>query len=149
MKIKLADAAATEALGAVIARILRQRTAAVIYLEGDLGAGKTTLARGLLRELGVEGPIRSPTYTLLEPYHVAGREVLHMDLYRLNDANELHNLGLADFPPDRCLWLVEWPQRGGDVLSKADVLIRLHHTSGRRQAEIEGFSVSELAEISL
>jgi tRNA threonylcarbamoyladenosine biosynthesis protein TsaE len=149
MKIELTDATETEALGAAMARILRQRKAAVVYLEGDLGAGKTTLARGLLRALGVVGTIRSPTYTLMELYRAVDVDVLHMDLYRLIEADELHNLGLSDFPPDSCLWLVEWPQRGENVLPKADVCIRLHHVGDRRQAEIAGFSSAELAAIRL
>lgn len=148
MNLQLLDAQATEALGAGMAQILKQRHAAVVYLEGDLGAGKTTLARGFLRRLGVEGAIRSPTYTLMEPYRAGDVEVLHMDLYRLNDPAELHNLGLSDFPPDRTLWLVEWPQRGRGVLPEPDIRVLLTHDRGQRTAEITGCSAQDFAALS-
>ena len=139
----LADAAATEAFGAQLAAALGAHAGAVIYLHGDLGAGKTTLARGLLRACGVQGAIRSPTYTLVEPYDTPRGGLLHMDLYRLGDPLELHNLGLADHPPAHCLWLVEWPQRGVPLLPAADLELWLQpHAAGRRlrlQAR-EGFS---------
>src|SRR5690606_28627226 len=95
----LADAEATAALGAALAHVFDGEAGGVIFLEGDLGSGKTTLARGLLRALGVTGAIRSPTYTLLEPYELSPRSLLHMDLYRLQDPEELEQLGLADQPP--------------------------------------------------
>lgn len=133
----LADAAATEALGARLAAALTPHAGALVYLEGDLGAGKTTLARGLLRALGVQGAIRSPTYTLMEVYEQPDRPVLHMDLYRLNDPLELHNLGLADFSPSHSLWLVEWPQRGQGMLPPWDVRIELLSTGTTRRAKIQ------------
>ena len=125
MEMDLPDAAATEALGAALAEALAAQAGAVIYLEGDLGAGKTTLARGLLRALGVTGAIRSPTYTLMEHYRAGSHSVLHMDLYRLTDPLELANLGLGDFPPAQTLWLVEWPQRGGALLQTAQLRVQL------------------------
>ena len=137
MKLELADATATEALGAAIARTLGARTGAVIFLRGDLGAGKTTLARGLLRSLGVEGAIRSPTYTLMEVYEAAGKTLLHLDLYRLSDALELTNLGLHDFPPEKTWWLVEWPERGVGRLPHADLEVRLSVLADGRSAEIQ------------
>lgn len=143
MIIELPDVQATEALGAVMARALKQRPGAVVYLEGDLGAGKTTLARGFLRALGVEGTIRSPTYTLMELYRAGAAEILHMDLYRLNDPAELHNLGLSDFPPDRAFWLLEWPQRGQGFLPRPDIRVCLAHAGTRRSAEITGLSGRE------
>ena len=144
----LADTAATEALGSALARTLVRRGAAVIYLEGDLGAGKTTLARGFLRALGVQGTIRSPTYTLMEPYRAGSVDILHMDLYRLNDPLELHNLGLADYPPDRSFWLLEWPQRGLGVLPKFDIEVRLSQEGLRRRVQITGLTAEEESEIS-
>lgn len=137
VKLELADAIATEMLGAQIARTLGARTGAVIYLRGDLGAGKTTLARGLLRSLGVEGSIRSPTYTLMEVYEAAGKTLVHLDLYRLSDALELTNLGLQDFSPEKTWWLVEWPERGAERLPRADLEVRLNVFGNRRRAEMQ------------
>jgi len=137
IRLALADAAATEALGARLARLLAGLGSGVVYLRGDLGAGKTTLARGLLRALGVLGPVRSPTYTLLEPYVLDDLEVLHMDLYRLASADELDQLGLDGYPPDRTVWLVEWPERGAGVLPQPLLSVSLAHDRGTRTAEIE------------
>ena len=118
----LDDADATDALGARLARALPPR--AVVYLHGDLGAGKSTLARALLRALGVTGTIRSPTYTLVEQYPLAdGGMGLHLDLYRIGDPGELEFLGLD--PVETRLWLVEWPERGRGGLPAADLDITL------------------------
>lgn len=141
--IHLADAEATERFGAAVAQALGARAGLCLHLVGDLGAGKTTFARGFLRALGVQGAIRSPTYTLIEPYQLDGRELLHMDLYRLRDPSELEGLGLDDSPPNRCWWLVEWPDRGGPRLPRPDLEISLGaEGAGRRlrwsaQPEIE------------
>jgi len=95
-----------------------------MHLQGDLGAGKSTLARAWLRALGVTGPIPSPTYPLVERYEVHGGEALHLDLYRLADAGELEFLGLDDAHP--WLWLVEWPDRAGSGgLPPVDVAVHL------------------------
>ena len=128
----------TAALGAAVAAALAGRPGAVVYLEGPLGAGKTTLARGLLRALGVRGAIRSPTYTLLEPYDIPAGTLVHLDLYRLADGRELEPLGLRDYPPERCWWLVEWPERARDRLPAPDLHIRLAHDPGGRRVVLEG-----------
>lgn len=140
VKLSLADAAATTALGAALAQALGGAAGAIVYLQGDLGTGKTTLARGLLRALGVGGSIRSPTYTLMEPYRIGEREVLHLDLYRLSQPKELHNLGLDDYPPERTLWLVEWPERGSGILPPADLSIQLSREGEGRTAQLAGAS---------
>ncbi|TYT25163.1 tRNA (adenosine(37)-N6)-threonylcarbamoyltransferase complex ATPase subunit type 1 TsaE [Luteimonas viscosa] len=118
----LEDETATRALGARLARTAPGQS--VVYLHGDLGAGKSTLARAWLRELGVTGTVRSPTYTLVERYPLAtGGEALHLDLYRIGDAGELEFLGLDD--ARGALWLVEWPDRGAAALPPADLHVRL------------------------
>ena len=118
----LSDADATERFGGQLARTLPPK--AVVHLHGDLGAGKSTLARALLRALGVTGTIRSPTYTLVEQYPLpVGGMALHLDLYRIGDAGELEFLGLD--PAEARLWLVEWPERGVGALPAADLEVRL------------------------
>jgi tRNA threonylcarbamoyladenosine biosynthesis protein TsaE len=93
----------------------------VVTLSGELGSGKSTFARGALRALGVRGPIKSPSYTLLETYELPTVQVLHLDLYRLHDPAELENLGLADYHRPGHLWLIEWPERGEGRLPPADL----------------------------
>ena len=136
--LTLDSAEHTAALGAAVARALSDRAGAVLYLQGPLGAGKTTLARGLLRALGVQGAIRSPTYTLLEPYDIGGRSLVHLDLYRLNDEREIEPLGLRDYPPERCWWLIEWPERAGARLPPADLVVTLAHEGAVRRASLSG-----------
>lgn len=121
--LDLADADATLALGAALAATRPAR--AMLHLHGDLGAGKSTLARALLRALGVTGAIRSPTYTLVERYPVPGGEAAHLDLYRLAAASELDFLGLDELQAAAPLWLVEWPERGAGHLPPADLALRI------------------------
>jgi tRNA threonylcarbamoyladenosine biosynthesis protein TsaE len=129
IRLWLEDAGATEALGTRLARDLPGR--AVVHLLGDLGAGKSTLARALLRALGVTGTIRSPTYTLVEQYPFAsGGTAVHLDLYRIGDPGELEFLGLDG---DARLWLVEWPDRGRGALPPPDVVIELAVEGGGRR----------------
>ncbi|NGY03606.1 tRNA (adenosine(37)-N6)-threonylcarbamoyltransferase complex ATPase subunit type 1 TsaE [Solimonas terrae] len=124
-EFELVDLAASERAGALIACWMTKHQGGVIFLSGALGAGKTSLARGLLRALGVGGPVRSPSYTLVEPYECDGASVLHMDLYRLRDPDELDGLGLRDFSTGRVWWLVEWPERGQGYLPKPDLWLHL------------------------
>lgn len=132
MELQLPDAAATERLAARLAATRPPR--AIVYLHGDLGAGKSTLARGWLRALGVEGAIRSPTYTLVERYPLPGGEAFHLDLYRIGDAGELEFLGLD--PAEGVLWLVEWPERGAAALPPADLRIDLAMAGAGRAARL-------------
>ncbi len=133
MKLFLADTEATEQLGRAMSAT--RPASAVVHLHGDLGAGKSTLARAMLRALGVTGAIRSPTYTLVERYPLAdGGEALHLDLYRIADAGELEFLGLAG--TEAALWLVEWPERGGSGLPSADLHVDLAIESSGRGARL-------------
>jgi tRNA threonylcarbamoyladenosine biosynthesis protein TsaE len=130
IELALASAEATEDLGAHLAGALP--AGCIVYLCGELGAGKTTLVRGLVRALGHLGPVRSPTYTLLEPYTVAGQQIVHLDLYRLADPEELEFMGLRDFLDGRSTFLVEWPEHGQGFLPAADLIIELRHAATGR-----------------
>jgi tRNA threonylcarbamoyladenosine biosynthesis protein TsaE len=137
MKLELADAAATERLGA---RLAGSITPAIVYLRGDLGAGKTTLARGFIHALGYAGKVKSPTYTLVEPYACERCPVFHLDLYRLADAEELEWLGLRDMLEEPALLLVEWPERGNGILPPADLTIDIGYSGNAREAHLTAAS---------
>lgn len=128
----LADEAATLRFGRHLAGVCEGR--GLITLQGNLGSGKTTLSRALIQALGHMGAVKSPTYTLVEPYDLAGGRVLHYDLYRLNDPEELHFLGVRDFLDPDTLTLVEWPERGRGALPAPDLALTLSVTGNGRMA---------------
>ncbi|HSD82816.1 MAG TPA: tRNA (adenosine(37)-N6)-threonylcarbamoyltransferase complex ATPase subunit type 1 TsaE [Anaerolineae bacterium] len=129
---ELADEAATLALGAALGQVLHGGL--TIWLQGDLGAGKTTLVRGLLRGLGFAGKVKSPTYTLVEPYVVSGLYFYHFDLYRFADPEEWDAAGFRDYFNAQSVCLVEWPDKAGDLLPPADLAITLVPAGGGRRA---------------
>ncbi len=108
----------------------------IIYLYGDLGAGKTTLVRGFMHGVGYIGAVKSPTYTLMEPYRIGEDSFCHIDLYRLADAGELEYLGLRDLLDDGATILVEWPERGQGWLPDPDLIIRIEHLQQGRNLEL-------------
>lgn len=132
---QLADEAATTALAARLAQVLDEGL--VIYLHGDLGAGKTSFARALLGTLGVGERIKSPTYSLVESYRAQGRPAWHLDLYRIADPGELEWLGLDALSDPSALVLVEWPERGAGALPPADLVVHLAYAGSGRTAAME------------
>jgi tRNA threonylcarbamoyladenosine biosynthesis protein TsaE len=137
INLELADEAATMALGARLAAALRPGM--VVYLQGDLGAGKTTLVRGVLRALGYEGRVKSPTYTLVESYVLSKYTLQHYDLYRMIDPREWLDAGFRDDCNISTLCLVEWPEKAAGLLPPADVRVKL-------SISVEGRKVSIHAE---
>ena len=123
------------------------REPAVVFLEGDLGAGKTTFCRGVLRARGHTGAVKSPTYTLVEPYDLVSGAVYHFDLYRLGDPEELDFIGIRDYCDAGALILVEWPERGLGMLPEPDLSIKLSHADDGRLLEI--LSKSDLGRLFL
>jgi len=130
------------AIGAAFAAALSSvADAAVVFaIRGELGAGKTTLVGGLLNALGLRGPARSPTYTLIEPYELAERSVYHLDLYRLVDPSEVEGLGVRDLLAANAVLLIEWPEKGGAFMPAADIALAIDYAGTGRQLRVSPHS---------
>lgn len=118
----------------------------VVYLQGPLGAGKTTFVRGILQGLGYLGSVKSPTYTIVEPYELAGVTLYHFDLYRLTDPEELEGLGIRDYLSANALCLIEWPERGDGFLPAADAKLVFSYQTGEsstRRLAVSGLNLAE------
>ncbi len=138
LSVELADEAATLALGAGLGRALQPGLS--IWLVGDLGAGKTTLARGLLRGLDFLGRVKSPTYTLVELYPLSGFNLYHFDLYRIADPDEWEDAGFREYFNNASVCLVEWPEKARGQLPPPDVEVRLEFTDNGRLARVVGLT---------
>lgn len=134
LKMHLPDEAATRALGARLARVIEPGL--LVYLHGDLGSGKTTLARGLLRGLGYQGRVKSPTYALVELYTVSRLDLYHFDFYRFRDPKEWRDAGFNEYFNDASVCLVEWPEKAAGLLPAADLDIALEFAGDGRDLEI-------------
>jgi tRNA threonylcarbamoyladenosine biosynthesis protein TsaE len=152
----LPDETATIAIGSGLAEVLKNvpvQQTLVVYLNGDLGAGKTTLTRGFVRGMGHVGNVKSPTYTIVEPYELANWRIFHFDLYRLADAEELEYMGIRDYFNSDCCCFIEWPEKGTGLLAKADLIINIAYQDEQRVIELQAESVhgehvmTELAQI--
>jgi tRNA threonylcarbamoyladenosine biosynthesis protein TsaE len=121
--LSLHDEEAMERFGQRLAQLTQGL--GILFLEGDLGAGKTTLSRGIIRGLGHVGPVKSPTFTLVEPYEIGTVRAFHFDLYRLVDPEELEYMGIRDYFDGDALCLIEWPQKGAGFLPKPDLTITI------------------------
>jgi tRNA threonylcarbamoyladenosine biosynthesis protein TsaE len=134
MKLRLETTEQTEQLGARLYHSLAGKQ--LIFLLGELGAGKTTVVRGFLRAAGHTGAVKSPTYTLVEEYLIDGQPYYHFDLYRLSDPEELEWIGIRDYFEAEAISFIEWPQRGQGMLPEADIIIELTQEQDGRLAEI-------------
>jgi tRNA threonylcarbamoyladenosine biosynthesis protein TsaE len=139
MEIYLADESATLELGKQLAQLCPKQLF-IMHLEGDLGAGKTTVSRGLIQQLGHKGNVKSPTYTLVERYDLTDKLVFHFDLYRLSDPEELEFLGLDDYFSENTLCLIEWAKQGGDYLPEPDLTLSLRYQNEGRLVTISAHS---------
>ena len=131
---ELADEAATLEAGRQFSQQLK--SGLTVYLHGDLGAGKTTFVRGVLQALGFAGKVKSPTYTLVEPYTISGYNIYHFDLYRFNDEEEWEAAGFREYFNDESICLVEWPEKAGNLLRPADFDIKMGVLGNGRTLEI-------------
>ncbi|KAA1150122.1 MULTISPECIES: tRNA (adenosine(37)-N6)-threonylcarbamoyltransferase complex ATPase subunit type 1 TsaE [Pseudoalteromonas] len=134
----LNDEVATVTMGNQVAAIIEQ--GAVIYLHGDLGAGKTTFTRGVVQGFGHAGKVKSPTYTLVEPYELERANVYHFDLYRLGDPEELEYMGIRDYFSANAICVVEWPEKGGEFIPVPDLDITLSYVGNERKIVINSAS---------
>ena len=139
LDLHLADETAQLALAAKLAR--HCPVGAVIFLHGDLGTGKTTFVRGFLHALGHQGVVKSPTYTLVEPYLIDHKNIYHFDLYRLADPDELEYAGGRDYFNDQAICLLEWPEKAEGYLPRADLILHLSYRDSGRDVQIEAGSV--------
>jgi tRNA threonylcarbamoyladenosine biosynthesis protein TsaE len=127
MELNISNVTLMEQLALGLKSALRREKlkSIVVFLKGDLGAGKTTLVQSFIQSLGIQDPITSPTYTLVESYESSAFNIHHFDLYRLNDPNELELIGIRDYFADEAFCLIEWPEKGEGVLPKADLIINI------------------------
>ncbi len=128
----------TESIAGKLASIINKGM--IIHLEGDLGAGKTTFARGFLRELGVAGAVKSPTYNIVQPYQTDQFTLYHFDLYRISDHEELEALGIRDYFDGEAICLLEWPEKGAGLLPTPDIRIKLDYEGKGRKITLEPVS---------
>jgi len=133
-ELTVSDEAATEQLGARLA--IGLAAPRLLYIRGPLGAGKTTLVRGLLGGLGYNGPVKSPTFTLVEPYGFPAFTLYHFDLYRLKDPQELEFMGWRDYLEGNSVCVVEWPERGGALLPRPDLDVMIRANNGERSVRL-------------
>lgn len=139
----IADEQAMCDLGAKLVGAIQQLSTnnnITFYLNGDLGAGKTTLSRGIIQAFGYQGKVKSPTYTLVEEYHLDERSVYHFDLYRLSDPEELEFMGIRDYFNSQTLCLVEWAEKGKGLLTEADIVVNIQYAEQGRQIELVAYS---------
>jgi len=134
VKVYLENEQATVELGKRLAAIISAPL--MINLSGELGAGKTTLSRGLIQALGHKGSVKSPTYALVEPYEFDSIDLYHFDLYRLSDPEELEFMGIRDYFTEKSICIVEWPERGHGLLPEADISVQINYVGDRREVEI-------------
>ena len=140
LDLKLPNPGATEALGRALAS--GAGPGRVLHLHGDLGAGKTTLVRGLLHALGHPGRVKSPTYTLVEPYELSSLHFYHFDFYRFGDRNAWLSSGLREYFRPDAVCIVEWPERAGDLLPSPDLAATLHYDGAARRVQLQAHSVA-------
>ena len=133
MIITLKNETETTKIGSKLASCLKGGE--VIYLKGELGTGKTTLVRGVLNRLGHTGNVKSPTYTIVEPYLIDSHVIYHFDLYRLDDPEELESLGIRDYCDGQSICFFEWPEKGGNLLPNADINLELTYFENTREVE--------------
>ena len=133
MIITLKNETETTEIGSKLASCLKGGE--VIYLKGELGTGKTTLVRGVLNRLGHTGNVKSPTYTIVEPYLIDSHVIYHFDLYRLDDPEELESLGIRDYCDGQSICFFEWPEKGGNLLPNADINLELTYFESTREVE--------------
>jgi len=152
-RLFLEGEAETEKLGSELARLTKESGHGLtVFLEGDLGMGKTTFSRGVIRGLGHEGAVKSPTYTLVEPYEELSPPAYHFDLYRLGDPEELEYMGIRDYFNGQSICLIEWPERGQGLLPSPDLEVHLEYQGEGRSAVVRARSelgVSLLNELEL
>lgn len=137
----LENEAATLELGKKLSSLLAGYTENfTIYLNGQLGAGKTTLTRSIIQNMGHQGNVKSPTYALVEEYHLTNKSIYHFDLYRLSDPEELEFIGFRDYFRENTLCLLEWPEKGGDLIPPADLLITINYQGNAREITLQANS---------
>ena len=132
--LPLCNEDATVNMGKKLATLTKQLdlNSLVVFLNGDLGAGKTTLTRGFVQGMGHTGNVKSPTYTIVEPYDLAPWQVFHFDLYRLSDPEELEYMGIRDYFAEKSFCFIEWPEKGAGLLAKEDLIINLEYNNEQR-----------------